>query len=81
MTRILMLLLICATASATLLAQPFRIKGSSFLLNGKPLKIKGTCNHQDFAGVGVALPDRIHAYKIEKLKAMGIILTSFSWIA
>jgi beta-galactosidase len=42
-----------------------------FFLNGRPVKIKGTCNHQDFAGVGVALPDRIHAYKIEKLKAMG----------
>ncbi len=27
-----------------------------FLLNGKPVKVKGTCNHQDHAGVGVALP-------------------------
>jgi len=24
-----------------------------FFLNGKPLKIKGVCNHQDFAGVGI----------------------------
>ncbi len=29
-----------------------------FFLNGKPVKVKGTANHQDFAGVGVALPDR-----------------------
>jgi beta-galactosidase len=42
-----------------------------FFLNGLPVKIKGTCNHQDFAGVGVALPDRLHEYKIEKLKEMG----------
>lgn len=42
-----------------------------FFLNGKPLKLKGTCNHQDFAGVGVALPDRLHEYKIERLKDMG----------
>ena len=28
-----------------------------FLLNGKPVKIQGTCNHQDHAGVGAALPD------------------------
>lgn len=42
-----------------------------FFLNEKSVKIKGTCNHQDFAGVGVALPDRLHEYKIEKLKAMG----------
>lgn len=30
------------------------------------------CVHQDFAGVGVALPDRITQYKIEKLKEMGV---------
>ena len=42
-----------------------------FFLNGKPLKIKGTCNHQDFAGVGVALPDRIHEMRVRKLKEMG----------
>jgi beta-galactosidase len=42
-----------------------------FFLNGKPLKIKGTCNHQDFAGVGIALPDRIYAWRAQKLKEMG----------
>ncbi len=33
--------------------------------------IKGTCNHQDFAGIGSALPDSINEYKIIKLKEMG----------
>jgi beta-galactosidase len=42
-----------------------------FFLNNKPLKIKGTCNHQHFAGVGIALPDRLHVARLEKLKAMG----------
>ncbi len=42
-----------------------------FFLNGKPVKIKGTCNHQDHAGVGSALPDRIQYYRIERLKEMG----------
>jgi len=42
-----------------------------FFLNNKPVKIKGTCNHQDHAGVGAALPDRIQTYRIERLKAMG----------
>ena len=42
-----------------------------FFLNGAPLVIKGTCNHQDHAGVGSALPDRLQAYRIERLKAMG----------
>jgi beta-galactosidase len=42
-----------------------------FFLNGRPVKIKGTCNHQDFAGVGVAMPDRIHEIRLQKLKQMG----------
>jgi beta-galactosidase len=42
-----------------------------FFLNGKPLKIKGTCNHQQHAGVGIALPDRLHELRIEKLKELG----------
>jgi beta-galactosidase len=42
-----------------------------FFLNGQPVKIKGTCNHQDHAGVGAALPDRLQYYRIERLKAMG----------
>lgn len=43
-----------------------------FFLNGKSVKVKGACVHQDHAGVGVALPDRLHAYRIEKLKEMGV---------
>ena len=42
-----------------------------FLLNGKPYLLKGTCNHQDHAGVGVALPDRLQYFRIAKLKEMG----------
>jgi len=42
-----------------------------FFLNDKPFKIQGTCNHQDHAGVGAALPDRLQAYRIAVLKAMG----------
>ncbi|HUL73350.1 MAG TPA: beta-galactosidase, partial [Vicinamibacterales bacterium] len=42
-----------------------------FFLNGEPVKIKGTCNHQDHAGVGAGLPDRLQYFRIEKLKEMG----------
>ncbi len=42
-----------------------------FFLNGKSLKIQGTCNHQDHAGVGAALPDRLQSYRIGVLKQMG----------
>jgi len=46
-------------------------KDNGFFLNGKPVKIKGTCNHQDHAGVGIALPDRLQDFRIAKLKEMG----------
>ncbi len=42
-----------------------------FFLNGKRVTILGTCNHQQHAGLGIALPDRIHDLRIEKLKELG----------
>ncbi len=42
-----------------------------FLLNGKPVKIQGTCNHQDHAGVGAALPDRLQWFRLAVLREMG----------
>jgi beta-galactosidase len=42
-----------------------------FFLNGKRVEIKGTCNHQDHAGVGAALPDRLQEYRLAILKEMG----------
>ena len=42
-----------------------------FFLNGKHLKVKGTNNHQDAAGVGSAMPDGLQEFRIRSLKAMG----------
>jgi beta-galactosidase len=42
-----------------------------FFLNGKPLKIQGTCNHHDHAGVGAAVPDRLQAFRLGVLREMG----------
>ena len=42
-----------------------------FSLNGKSLKIQGTCNHQDHAGVGAAVPDRLQVFRLAVLKEMG----------
>lgn len=42
-----------------------------FLLNGKPVKVKGTCNHQDHAGLGAALPDAVQYFRVRKLQEMG----------
>ena len=40
-------------------------------INGQHVWIQGMCNHQDMAGVGSALPDRLQYYRIERLKEMG----------
>ena len=42
-----------------------------FFLNNQPLKIKGTCDHIDHAGVGVAVPDSLWEFRLKKLKEMG----------
>ena len=42
-----------------------------FFLNDQPLKLKGVCNHQDHAGVGVAVPDSLWDFRVRKLKEMG----------
>ena len=46
-------------------------KDNGLFLNGKRVEIKGACCHQDHAGVGSALPDRLQYYRIERLKEMG----------
>lgn len=47
-------------------------KDTGFWLNGKNIKIKGVCNHQDHAGVGVAIPDALWEFRLRKLKEMGV---------
>ena len=42
-----------------------------FLLNGAPVKLLGSCNHQDHAGVGTGIPDALHAWRVAQLKDMG----------
>lgn len=42
-----------------------------FFLNGRALKLKGTCNHQDHAGVGVDVPKSLHSYRIKRLQSLG----------
>jgi beta-galactosidase len=42
-----------------------------FFLNGKRVELKGTCNHQDHAGVGIAMPDGLLEWRVARLKEMG----------
>ena len=41
---------------------------SGFFLNGQHVEIQGVCNHQDFAGVGIAVPDSLEDYRVRRLK-------------
>ena len=42
-----------------------------FFLNGKHLKLIGTNRHQDYDGIGNAVPDHVHVEDILRMKAMG----------
>ncbi len=42
-----------------------------FFLNGKHIKLKGTNNHQDHAGVGCAIPDELNKWRLQQLKNFG----------
>ena len=42
-----------------------------FFLNGHHVEIKGTACHQDFAGVGIAVPDSLQSWRVRQLKKMG----------
>jgi beta-galactosidase len=47
------------------------IRDTGLFVNGKFVKIHGTNNHQDHAGVGAALPDYLQYYRIRLLKQIG----------
>jgi beta-galactosidase len=42
-----------------------------FFLNGRTVKLLGTANHHDHAGVGTAIPDTLHRWRVAQLKEMG----------
>lgn len=42
-----------------------------FFLNGRHVKIKGVCAHEDCGLLGKAVPANVHRYKMELLKQMG----------
>lgn len=44
---------------------------AGFFLNGESVRLKGVCLHQDHGGVGIAIPDVLHDFRIKKMKEMG----------
>jgi len=59
------------TYETTFGVRTIEINRNGVFLNGKLYPVKGTSNHQDFAGIGVALPDKINWYKLKLLKEVG----------
>ncbi|TBL81505.1 beta-galactosidase GalA [Paenibacillus thalictri] len=47
------------------------IPNKGFFLNGTAVKLKGVNMHQDHAGIGVAVPERVHEFRLRRLKEMG----------
>lgn len=41
-------------------------------INGKATKVQGFCNHQDFGGVGIAVPPRLEAFRVRMLREAGV---------
>jgi beta-galactosidase len=44
---------------------------NGLFLNGQRIEAKGVCNHQDASGVGLAMPDRVQYFRVERIKSMG----------
>ncbi len=40
-------------------------------LNNEPVKVRGFCDHSNFAGVGGAVPDRVNLYRVQMLRSVG----------
>lgn len=49
----------------------FKYDGNGFYLNGKPVKLRGANRHQDYKGLGNAVPDSIHVRDMELMKSAG----------
>ena len=66
------------SAVADIYKTPFGVRTVSIdatngvFINGKHVEIQGMCNHQDMAGVGSALPDRLQYYRVERQLEMGV---------
>ncbi len=46
--------------------------GKGFFLNGRHVKIKGVCAHQDYGLTGIVLPEAVAEYRLRLMKEMGV---------
>ena len=40
-------------------------------VNGDAVKMRGFCNHENFAGVGAAVPPRVDLLRVQQLRGVG----------
>lgn len=45
---------------------------TGFYLNGENMKMLGVCNHQDHAGVGIAIPYELERWRLKRMQEMGV---------
>ncbi len=45
---------------------------TGFYLNGENIKMLGVCNHQDHAGVGIAIPYELQRWRLKRMLEMGV---------
>jgi hypothetical protein len=50
---------------------PWRSIRQRLFAERQAYELHGTCNHQDMAGVGAALPDALQYFRVAKLKEFG----------
>jgi len=44
---------------------------SGFAMNGLPYKVRGFCDHNDMAAVGMAVPDRLNLFRAQASRSVG----------
>ena len=44
---------------------------SGFAMNGLPYKVRGFCDHNDLAAVGMAVPDRLNLFRAQASRSVG----------
>eukprot|EP01065_Artemidia_motanka_P007129 TRINITY_DN1351_c0_g2_i2.p1 TRINITY_DN1351_c0_g2~~TRINITY_DN1351_c0_g2_i2.p1 ORF type:complete len:1015 (+),score=324.33 TRINITY_DN1351_c0_g2_i2:64-3045(+) len=44
---------------------------TGFHLNGESVRLRGFSHHNSFAGIGVAMPDRLNLFKVQASRALG----------
>ena len=41
------------------------------MLNEQPVKMRGYCNHENYAGVGSAIPERVNLFRLQQMRGIG----------